>query len=285
MNDRIIIFGASSMIGNHLTRLMSDVELTKITRGGSIVNETEKHKSLIYDLSDKNWVHKDNKFDVCVFCADTSLVSSLPRQLEIRHLILISSASKTLKEQSTDADDRLLVSELTDAERHVTENFPNYTIIRPTWIFDGKTDKISQKIIKLVRLTKLFPFTTNPRGKRNPIDPLTLAHVIKFFIDAKHSFGKMKVNVGGKYDYEYADIVKLILDKNNIKFMKIYLPLSLFIRMLQLLHCLNLCSSIRAFMFKHMEEDLSICNAALPEDLQELIGTKSDDFWEDFHEA
>lgn len=262
--------------------MLEQYELYVVTRSNTPLGHRENLITLQHNLGSEDWKHPINQFHFCIFCAESTLVKFIPDSLKINDLILISSASRVLKNESKDKHDKALTAQLAAAEMFVTKNYQSFSIIRPTWIFDGKNDKISRVYINLTRKLRVFPFTWMPNGQRNPIDTKTIAHVI-FLLMQKENLGTKSIfNIGGCRRYEYRKLVNKILKKNDINPLPLYLPLSAYLLALKLLHILGVMKNIHGYMFKHMELDLDVDNSQLPKILQNLIASKNAEFWNDY---
>ena len=278
---KVIIFGATSTIGLKLIEALNDYEIYCVSR--------DKYKyprsalnSVQYDLENDEWQFPITKFDFCVFCAESSLISSLPSILEIDHMIFVSSASKVLKGNLKNKNDIALVEELSKAETFVENNYNSYSIVRPTWVFDGYSDKITNTYVQLARRFKVFPFVYNSHGKRNPIDPKTISRVLCAIIKDKRLQANEAFNIGGCKTCSYKMIVNKILTSHRIYFIPLFMPLFFYKLGLRVMHKFNKFTSIHEYMFEHMKEDLNIDNTLLPEPLQKVIRVNSTKFWESY---
>ena len=278
---KVIVFGATSSVGLNLIKVLKDNEIYCVSR--------DKHKyslsrlnNIQYDLENDKWQFPITKFDFCVFCAESSLVCSLPSILEIDHMIFVSSASRVLKRNSKNRNDIVLVDSLTKAENFVENNFQSYSIIRPTWVFDGYSDKITKTYVQLARRTKVFPFVYTSRGKRNPVDPKTISRVLCAIIKEKRLQAIEVCNIGGCKTFSYEMIVNKILTCQRVYFIPIFMPLIFYKVALRIMHKFNKLTNIHEYMFEHMQVDLNIDNTLLPEPLQKIIRINSTKFWESY---
>lgn len=282
MKAKVLIFGASSRVGQSLVELLKNYDVYCVTRSDTCTDNKAGFKVIQHDLTSQKWTYPITQFEFCIFCADSSLINYLPSNLVFRDLIFISSASRILKANSEDQHDKELVSELSIAEDCVEKFSGSWTIVRPTWIFDGVDDKITRTYVKLARKLKIFPFIWKPLGKRNPIDSRTLAHVILLLMQNIPLRTKRIFNVGGYRCFEYDKIVSRILNVHNVSYISLYLPLTFYLLMIRFLHSIGLMQSIHGYMFKHMKVDLNIDNSVLPESLQEVIRVNSTKFWKSY---
>lgn len=278
---KVIVFGATSSVGVNLIEVLKDYEIYCVSRDEHKYPES-KQNNIQYDLENDEWQFPITKFDFCVFCAESSLVCSLPSILEINHMIFVSSASRVLKRNSKNENDIALVDALTKAENFVEKNFQSYSIVRPTWVFDGYSDKITKTYVNLARRTKVFPFIYNPQGKRNPVDPKTISRVICAILKEKHLRANEAFNIGGCKTFSYKMIVDKILNCQRVFFIPIFMPLIIYKVVLRIMHKFNKFTNIHEYMFEHMQVDLNIDNTLLPEALQQIVLINSTEFWETY---
>lgn len=278
---KVILFGATSSIGSNLIDCLTNYDIYCVSRG-ELKDVRSNVNHIQYDLEDSNWQFPVKKFDYCVFCAESTMVNLVPSTLEIDHMIFISSASKVLKCDSKIRNDIALVEALSMAENFVKYNYSSYSIIRPTWVFDGCGDKISTMYIQLARRTKVFPFIIKPNGKRNPIDPITVAHVLSTIIKEKRLQANEAFNIGGCKTYSYEILVNKILTSHGLYFLPIFMPLVFYKLVLRVIHKFNRHNNIHSYMFEHMKIDLNVDNSLLPESLQRVIQIYSTKFWDSY---
>jgi len=220
-SGKIIITGASSMIGTSLISVMSDVdqsvvcisrEIEKLNGTFSSINDAEKWQCHQCDLTSESLQASglseklgDSTDNVLVHCAPIWL---LPSQLEglnslgINRVIAFSSSSVDGKSQSTSQKEQEIVAMLADAEQQLID-FVNHkdavlnvTIFRPTMIYGHGKGMNLALIAKMIQRFGFFPVVFKAKGLRQPVHADDLADAVKLAMHNPATFGKLYVLSG-----------------------------------------------------------------------------------------
>lgn len=265
----ILIFGATSYLGRSLVNLLSANQENRVfcvSRSSERYGFSENTTWINHDLQKEPWSFSRSFFDVVVFCADTHLVQSLDQVITTEFFLLVSSASRVVKQSSKNPDDIELVNSLSRDESYVENRFNNSFILRPTWIYCGPNDKIASIILDFVKKFRILPLTLAAKGKRNPISAYNLAQVICWCLEnQKMALQQKHLNVGGALTLNYDHLIKSLIKEQGRYYITLRLPEFVYVLVIRILHRLNLKKELKEFMFQHMDVDLNICNSEAQE--------------------
>jgi len=125
--------------------------------------------------------------------------AQLPR---LRCVVALSSMSAQSKRDSVDAHERELAGRLRAAEARLLQLAAGRafacTLLRPTLIYGGRTDRSLAPIVAFVRRWRLLPIPTGAHGLRQPIHAADLAAAVLAVIDCAPAAGKIYALGGGE---------------------------------------------------------------------------------------
>lgn len=259
----ILILGATSFLGQKLVPMLSDIAENQVFCVSRSKKSASKNITWIkHDLQKDAWGFSRSFFDVVVFCADTHLVKYVDKKIKTDFFLLISSASRIVKQHSVNQDDKNLVKALSRDESYVRENYKQSFILRPSWIYCGPDDKISNVILDFVKKFRILPLTLAAKGKRNPISANNLAQVICWCLkNQKIALREKHLNVGGAWTLHYDQLVKNLISEHDIFYFTIRLPTWFYSFAITVLHRFNIKKEVKIYMFQHMDTDLNACIA------------------------
>jgi len=96
-------------------------------------------------------------------------------------------------------------------ERGIEASTLDYTIVRPTMIYGNGQDKNIHKLIKLLKVLRIFPIIGDGKSLMQPIYAGDLAKVIKLGLD-KPTAIRQAYNVAGKEALSYRELLENISD-------------------------------------------------------------------------
>lgn len=202
--------------------------------------------------------------------AGTLVLSLLPIWVLAAHLdllrgasgiVAVSSTSRFGKASSDDPHEQEVVRNLTEGEEKLAawanaQGVP-FTILRPTLIYDGKTDQNVTRIIRTIRRFGTFPMAAPAGGLRQPIHADDVAAAIVAAIDNPRAAGR-SFNIAGGEVLSYREMVSRIFRELGRKPRPLLLPMGLLKASFKLASKIGLLHErhFGAAVFQRMNEDL-----------------------------
>jgi len=184
---------------------------------------------------------------------------------EAKNIIIISSTSRYGKATSKNKIEQQIVKNITQSEQRIQEwttpQGPSTTILRPTLIYDCKTDKNITRIIRMIERFGFFPILSPTNGKRQPIHADDVAEAIMRAINNKDAMNRA-FNIAGGEIITYHEMLIRIFKKCGKKPRLLVLPYwfikltMTFFTATRFIHK----SDLNADMFLRMNEDLIFDN-------------------------
>ncbi|MDI7774075.1 NAD-dependent epimerase/dehydratase family protein [Asticcacaulis sp. EMRT-3] len=171
-------------------------------------------QGLVLDATRPEAFQPDNRFSHVIICAPVWLVSEALLQrlqaLGMQRLVAFSSTSRLTKGESLEPAEREVVEKLAAGEARVAQfcaqNSIDWTILRPTLIYDEGHDENVTRIADLIRKLGFFPLCGKASGLRQPVHARDLAAAAAAALPAEASFGK-SYNLPGGESLTYHDMV------------------------------------------------------------------------------
>ena len=155
------------------------------------------------------------------------LVSALPRLKGARSIIAIGSTSLFSKAESDEAKDRATARKLERAEAALAEwcgrHDVAWTILRPTLVYDGFSDRNIARMIRLVRRTRVLPIARPSSGLRQPIHADDIAEAIMGALDNPRAAGRA-FNIAGGEVLTYRAMAERVFASQGLKPRFVVLP-------------------------------------------------------------
>ncbi len=170
--DRLIVFGASSMVAHHLAGFLSG----GTTKALFVSRSSPKEASGVEQL-------KAEPGDVpaaLLVGADVISLMPLPATAAaaaawsgVRGIVALGSTSRWVKQNSSDASDKAAAQALEAAEFALSKiaearHLP-VTVLRPTLVWDGVQDRNVTSVARFIHRFGFFPIAGRGRGGRQPI--------------------------------------------------------------------------------------------------------------------
>ncbi len=95
-----------------------------------------------------------------------------------------------------------------EAERAVQQSGLRWTILRPTMIYGSARDRNISRLLRLLRVSPIFPLFGDGQALHQPIYVEDLADAVVSALDVEPTVGKA-YNVAGATPLSYADLVRL----------------------------------------------------------------------------
>jgi nucleoside-diphosphate-sugar epimerase len=216
---RIIVTGATSIVGQFL--------LPKLAYAGYEVHAISRKDSSNPAIIQKNifWHSGDISHPEQVSCASaTALVHLAPLwllppllpvldSLQVRRVIGFGSTSIFSKASSSNLDERRIaasLAEAAEATRKLCGKFGiNWTVFRPTLVYDCSKDKNITRIANFIRRFGFFPLLGEAGGLRQPVHADDLADACVLAISRTETFNRA-YNLSGGETLSYRQMVAKI---------------------------------------------------------------------------
>ncbi|WON72797.1 NAD-dependent epimerase/dehydratase family protein [Nitrosospira sp. Is2] len=262
---RIIVTGASSIIGQFLLPKLatSGCEVHAISRNNrSGLIATEKnlfwHSS---DISDPEQLPRLSANALVHLAPLWLLPPLLPvlDSLQLKRVIGFGSTSVFSKAGSVNPDERRLSVRLTEAEEEVSKLCAtfgiNWTVFRPTLVYDCVRDKNITRIASFIRRFGFFPLLGEGRGLRQPVHADDLANACILALWRPQTFNRA-YNLSGGEALSYLQMVAKIFDALGKPARFLTVPEWLFHAAIKLVRLLPGGRGLNAEMATRMNVDL-----------------------------
>jgi nucleoside-diphosphate-sugar epimerase len=218
---KIIVTGATSIIGHFLlSRLMAaGYEVHAISRGGgkNVVTTDNKliwHEADISRAEQFPLIHAQALIHLAPLWLLPPLLPVLALQ-RIKRVIAFGSTSLFSKVDSADAGERQIACRLAEAEEAIRRlcdaSETNWTVFRPTLVYDCVRDKNITRIGGFIRRYGFFPLLGKAVGLRQPVHADDLAKACVMVLEQPATFNKA-YNVSGGETLSYRRMVEKIFD-------------------------------------------------------------------------
>jgi nucleoside-diphosphate-sugar epimerase len=236
---KVIVTGATSMIGHFLLpRLVAaGYEVHAISRKQHIeTNDAGTDPRVIFHVADITDPEQFPQLDAVALIHLGPLwllPPLLPRlsSLNIRRVIGFGSTSLISKLLSADAGERKLVSSLAAAESAISQFCAqpgtNWTVFRPTLIYDCARDKNITVIARFIKRYGFFPLAGRAVGLRQPVHADDLAAACVTSLNHSATFNKV-YNLSGGETLSYREMVTRIFAALGKRPRFVSIPLWLF---------------------------------------------------------
>ncbi|BCT68982.1 NAD-dependent epimerase/dehydratase family protein [Nitrosospira sp. NRS527] len=220
-SNKIIVTGGTSIIGHFLlSRLVAaGYEIHAISRDGR-KNVGATSKQVIWHEADISRAEQFPLIDAraLIHLAPLWLLPPLLPVLalqRIKRVIGFGSTSLFSKVDSADAGERQLACRLADAEEVIRRvcgaSETDWTVFRPTLVYDCIRDKNITRIAGFIRRYGFFPLLGKAAGLRQPVHADDLAEACLTALEQPATFNKA-YNVSGGETLSYRQMVEKIFD-------------------------------------------------------------------------
>ena len=132
-------------------------------------------------------------------------------QTGARRLVALSSTSRFVKSDSSDASERVVAEKLASGEQHVRDWATLYgmewLILRPTLVYGGGRDKNLSEMARFITRFGFFPIFAGGRGLRQPIHARDVASACASAI-GNISVSNRAYDISGADTLTYRDMVR-----------------------------------------------------------------------------
>lgn len=263
-----VVTGASNQIGYFLLpRLAQQYSVTAISRQSS---HSITHQNI-------TWVQQDLRTEplqisqpfILLHLAPIWLLPHLLQHLNVQRIIVLSSTSRFSKTNSSDARERQIAQDLTDAEAAIIQQCEQqhiaWTILRPTLIYGCGMDKNVAFIGQFIQRFGFFPIVGQGLGLRQPVHADDLAQACLEIVNNPVTYYK-SYNLSGGETLTYRQMVTKIFQQQNKPVRIVPIPQNLFKLLLSLLNWLPMFKYISPAMIERMNQDLCFDHHAAQHD-------------------
>lgn len=257
----IIILGGRSLLTPYLLEQLAKEGIGATVTSRQEIEVPEGFKSIKLDLNSAgNWTAPQNAI----------IISLLPIWILTPHLnifksaktiITVSSTSRYGKARSVDPREQEVVQSIIQAEQTLLEwttpQGPSTTVLRPTLIYDGKTDANVTRIMRTIEKFGFFPLAKPANGKRQPIHAGDVATAILGAIDNKDAMNRA-FNIAGGEVLTYLEMIERIFKHMGKPPRPLLLPLWLLKTPSRILSLFSFVQkqNFGSGIFERMNEDL-----------------------------
>jgi nucleoside-diphosphate-sugar epimerase len=216
VHAKSLVIGATGLVGGYIVQSLlragqRPLALSRTRRTAADVDwfcgDLEKPETLKFPA-----------FTTLYCTADAVLLTdALPRLLNpsLKRVVVFSSTSVTTKLDSEVAEERELLRKLAEAERKIAStcerNHIEWTILRPTLIYDAGRDTNITPLSKLIRRFGFMPLVGGGSGLRQPVHAEDLAIGAIAAASSASAVNKMYSLPGGE-TLSYREMVGRIFD-------------------------------------------------------------------------
>lgn len=216
---KIVITGATSLIGHFLLPRLLDAgyEVHAVSRGPAEGPNTTDKKLFWYqaDISNPEQLPSVNPLALIHLAPLWLLPPLLPvlNSLQVKRVIGFGSTSLFSKADSADAGERQLAARFAIVEEEISRfcatSKMNWTIFRPTLVYDCVRDKNVTVIARFIQRFGFFPLLGKAGGLRQPIHADDLAKACVMALNQPVTFCKA-YNLSGGETLSYRQMVEKI---------------------------------------------------------------------------
>jgi len=264
MTAPIIIAGGNGMAGCYLIRQLAEAGLRADVISRRPLDLPPGFTQLPIDLSRAGWTVPDGAI-VISFLPLWLLSDFLPRFAGARAVIATGSTSRFSKQSSGDDSERRVAALLQAAEENLhawaRRSGADLTILRPTLIYDCRTDKNITRMARFIRRWQVLPLAAPASGLRQPIHADDVARAAFKCIGNPAAAGR-DMNIAGSEILSYREMAVRIFAALGMKPRFLILPTDLLQKAFRMATLLRLTkrADFTASTFQRMNEDLIFDN-------------------------
>ena len=227
-----VILGATSLVGRYLAIRLADAGYEGLCLSRSpIPNRYEAPAGIAWKtVSEHEGVNMPASAAVFSLVPMPVLPALVTRTSGGNRLIALSTSSVFFKAESSDPDERSMVRSLKGAEAEVRnicrDRGMDWTIFRPTLVYDFEHDRNVSAIAAFVRRYGVFPIVWPGTGRRQPIHADDVAQAMVAAASAPAARGATFGLPGGE-TLTYRDMVRRIFRSSGKRPVLFYMPLGL----------------------------------------------------------
>ena len=198
----LVIVGASNLIAPYLIKRLHAVGLVAEVITRKRIDLPEGFTLTLLDLTlARNWIAPENAVVISLL-PRWLLEQFLPRFIGVKAVIAVSSTNVLSKNENISPTERKTINALERAEGVLHEwckrSLVHYTLLRPTMIYDGKTDKNITRVINFIRRFHFLPLAAPAKGLRQPIHADDVARALIAAINNQAAHDRVFNIAGGE---------------------------------------------------------------------------------------
>jgi nucleoside-diphosphate-sugar epimerase len=261
MSEPIVLLGANSLVGPYLLQRL-------VARGQTAVVPSRRATTVPAGFSFvQTDITRDDAWrapDGAVVLSAVSLwvlVEALPRLTGVRAIIAVGSTSVFGKADSVDAGERATADKLRNAEAALkfwcAARGVACVLLRPTLVYDGKTDKNIARMARFIRRFGFLPVGAPASGLRQPVHADDVAAAMLLAADNRDTWGK-DYNIAGDEVMTYRTMAARVFAAVGRRPLFLPLPVGLLARIFALAARLRLIreTAFGIGIFARMNQDL-----------------------------
>jgi nucleoside-diphosphate-sugar epimerase len=172
----LIILGGNGPSGSYLMRRLAAAGLTAAVVSRRPFDAPQGFTKLLVDLNNRGEWRAPVGAVIMSLLPLWVLTEFLPGLAQIKAVIAVSSTSRFSKTNSNDLHERSIAEKLATAEdtfqRWAESNGVLWTLLRPTLIYDGKTDRNVTRMARFIRRWHFLPIATPADGRVSLFIPM-----------------------------------------------------------------------------------------------------------------
>tara|TARA_B100000212_G_scaffold342565_1_gene330665 strand:+ start:6574 stop:7461 length:888 start_codon:yes stop_codon:yes gene_type:complete len=261
---KILLLGGNGFTGKFVCKELKkrNIDFHCLIRSGNDTSWLRKNKVnfMIGDINNKDDLTKSlsgcnaliNMASLAFVDVESILKCSLQNNIE--RLIFISSTSIFTKLNAKSKKIRL------KSENYITSSNLNWTILRPTMIFGTPEDRNLIKIISWIKKYPIIPIPGDGKALQKPIYVEDLSWAIVESLLEPNTI-KKTINISGKDNISYLDMINIIEKKLNKNILKLYISKRFSIAFAELFEFLKLYFPLKAEQIRRINEDKLFSNS------------------------
>lgn len=212
-DNPVIILGGTSFCGRYLVRQMAEANRTATLVVRRPVDVPPDFTVLRHDLDHPEGLAIPKGAVIVSLLPLLMLVRLLPHLTNASAVIATGTTSRFSKAGSSDAHERLVAEQLEGAEvalqNWAEQHGVRWTVVRPTLIYDGTTDKNIARMARFIRRWHFLPIARPSKGLRQPIHADDVAKALLKCIDNPAAANKA-LNIAGSEVMTYRDMAERV---------------------------------------------------------------------------
>jgi nucleoside-diphosphate-sugar epimerase len=214
--ENVLIIGARTLVGRRLSAALMAAGWPETAIWHSSRQQTGG-QGLVLDMSRPEAFAPDRVFSHVIVCTPVWLIGEALivrlHELGMKRLVAFSSTSRLTKADSAEPAERDVVRQLAEGEARLEQTCHelgiDWTLLRPTLIYDEGLDENVSRIARLIRKLGVFPLYGRAQGLRQPVHARDLAAAAAAVLINPASYGKC-YNLPGGETLSYRDMVRRI---------------------------------------------------------------------------
>jgi nucleoside-diphosphate-sugar epimerase len=258
-NPPLVIIGASNLIAPYLIkRLKQSGQVAEVISRKPIAVPEGFTLTQMDLTSARNWIAPVDAIVISLIPL-WFLAQFLPRFIGVKAIVAVGTTNLFGKPES--ADERKIAADFQNAEAILREwckrSLVHYTVLRPTLVYDGKSDKNIARMAKFIRKFHFLPVAAPAEGLRQPIHADDVARAVMGAINNEAAYDKA-LNIAGGEVLAYRAMAEQVFAALGMKPRLLLLPMEWLTNIFHGVEAFGLFrkESFGNTVFQRMNEDL-----------------------------